>query len=68
MKIRLRPISQGIRLAFGRNGFTNPSNNFGRCYLSTSHKFSEHFKEEHDGTSKIRSVLVANRGNPNMFS
>ena len=68
--IFLRPTSQCLRIAFGKNAFSIPSKTFGKCYLSTSNSvYQEALKEDPYITTmantKIRSVLVANRGNFN---
>ena len=60
----LRPTSQILRIALGQNAFSSPVSKFGRCYLSTSSSaYQEALKEEASVNPKIKSVLVANRGN-----
>ena len=62
--ILLRPTTQILRIAFGQNAFNCQTSKFGKCYLSTSSSaFQEALKDEPLVSPKIRSVLVANRGN-----
>ena len=60
----LRQSAHGVRFAFGQNVFNVPTKTFGRCYLSTSRSvYQDAVREEASVNPKIRSVLVANRGN-----
>ena len=65
--ILLRPTSQFLRIALGQNAFNSPASKFGKCYLSTSSRtLQEALREESLTNPKIKSVLVANRGNRNL--
>jgi hypothetical protein len=60
----LRQSAHIVRFAFGQNVFNISTKKFGRCYLSTSGTvYQDALKEEASANTKIRSVLVANRGN-----
>ena len=65
--ILLRPTSQILRIALGQNAFSSPASKFGRSYLSTSSRtLQEALREEALTNPKIKSVLVANRGNTDL--
>ena len=62
--ILIRPTSQILRIALGQNAFNSPASKFGKCYLSTSSRtLQEALRDEALTNPKIKSVLVANRGN-----